>query len=608
MPQINMCLPSLHYQRLNMLKLKSNHFKDEQTTQIVSWGHWFTLFNVFVVIALGSQYLFIADWPRTFMGRFYAIISAIGHFSFLTFIAYLILLFPLSFFIRSACWQRMIAIIIATLGIALLLIDIEVFKQFRMHLNLSIWQLLTTQKGSFLSTNLIIIPFILLFEILFAVWSWKKLRSLSKRKRFARPIVILFMLSFVSSHLIHIWADANFYRPITMQRSSLPLSYPLTARHFLERYGFIEENDYRNRITQEGNPFAIAIEYPLDRITFDDTQTSKKNVLMIVIDGWNYSLLSENMPWLNDFAKSNIYFSNNYASSNQAYLNDFSLFYGLDPNYYNSILSSHKTSTLIEVVNQQHYNLGLFSTEGFSDSLYRYALLSNFTLPDPIKKNNKQTTDNWITWHNTQSELYNHAPLFSVIQYSIGNKNKKMPISELESNAAKLDQYLKSIIDHLKLSNLYDNTIIVIAGTNDIKIDKVKKTALRNDGNNFNREYLKVPLIVSWPGKENLNFNHVTSQTDILPTLMQDVFNVTTSPQQYSQGNNLFNQTSKQWIIAGNENKIAALYKDKTIVIDEYGRSKVYDLSGKQLKNEKISLPIFLQIVTENRRFMVVDN
>ena len=69
-----------------MLKLKNNHIKDDQTSQIVSWGHWFTLFNIFVVIVLGSQYLLIADWPRTFMGRFYSIISDIVHISFQTII------------------------------------------------------------------------------------------------------------------------------------------------------------------------------------------------------------------------------------------------------------------------------------------------------------------------------------------------------------------------------------------------------------------------------------------------------------------------------------------------------------------------------------------
>ncbi|OCG38057.1 DUF3413 domain-containing protein [Gilliamella sp. Gris1-4] len=590
-----------------MLKIKNTYFKDYRASQIVSWGHWFTLFNIFVVILLGSQYLFIADWPRTFMGRFYAIISAIGHFSYLTFIAYLILLFPLSFFIHSSRWQRIIATVFATVGLSLLIIDIEVFSHFRMHLNLSIWQLFSSQKVTYLSTVFIAIPFILLIEILFSVWSWKKLRSLSKRKRYAKPVVILFILCFVSSHLIHIWADANFYRPITMQRSSLPLSYPLTARHFLERYGFIKENGYRDRVAQEGNPFAMAIECPLGNIVYNQ-KTIKNNVLMIVIEGWNTNLLTKHMPWLNEFSQDNIFFANHYGASNQSYLNDFSLFYGLDPNYYNSILVGHKPSVLLDVVTKQHYNLGLFSENGFAEPLYRSALLSNFSIPQPKKQSNKQITENWRAWHEEQNSLANHAPLFSIIQYSLGSKNKKITISDLQSEAKRLDQYIESLIAYLKLSNAYDDTIIVITGSNDIKIDEVKKVALRNAGSDFNRESLKVPLIISWPNKGRAQITEATSQTDIMLTLMQDAFYVTTPPQLYSQGKNLFTQKSRQWLVAGDENTIAALYDDKTVVLDAFGRSKIYDINGKLQKAEKISLPIFLQIVTENRRFMVVDN
>lgn len=590
-----------------MLKIKNTYFKDYRASQIVSWGHWFTLFNIFVVILLGSQYLFIADWPRTFMGRFYAIISAIGHFSYLTFIAYLILLFPLSFFIHSSRWQRIIATFFATVGLSLLIIDIEVFSHFRMHLNLSIWQLFSSQKVTYLSTIFIAIPFILLIEILFSVWSWKKLRSLSKRKCYAKPVVILFILCFVASHLIHIWADANFYRPITMQRSSLPLSYPLTARHFLERYGFIKENGYRDRVAQEGNPFAMAIEYPLGNIVYNQ-KPIKNNVLMIVIEGWNTNLFTKHMPWLNEFSQDNIFFTNHYGASNQSYLNDFSLFYGLDPNYYNSILVGHKPSVLLDVVTKQHYNLGLFSEDGFAEPLYRSALLSNFSIPQPKKQSNKQITENWRAWHEEQNSLANHAPLFSIIQYSLGSKNKKITISDLQSEAKRLDQYIESLIAYLKLSNAYDDTIIVITGSNDIKIDEVKKVALRNAGSDFNRESLKVPLIISWPNKGRAQITEATSQTDIMLTLMQDAFYVTTPPQLYSQGKNLFTQKSRQWLVAGDENTIAALYDDKTVVLDAFGRSKIYDINGKLQKAEKISLPIFLQIVTENRRFMVVDN
>ncbi|MWN05571.1 DUF3413 domain-containing protein [Gilliamella sp. Pas-s95] len=590
-----------------MLKIKNTYFKDDRASQIVSWGHWFTLFNIFVVILLGSQYLLIADWPRTFMGRFYAIISAIGHFSYLTFIAYLILLFPLSFFIHSSRWQRIIATAFATVGLSLLLIDIEVFSRFRMHLNLSIWQLFSAQNVSYLSTVFIAIPFILLIEILFSLWSWKKLRSLSKRKRYAKPIVIVFIVCFVASHLIHSWADANFYRPITMQRVSLPLSYPLTARHFLERYGFMKENGYRDRVTQEGNPFAMTIEYPLGRIVYDQ-QPTKNNVLMIVIDGWNVDLLTKCMPWLNEFSQDNIAFTNHYGASNQSYLNDFSLFYGLDPNYYNSILVGHKPSVLLEVVTKQRYNLGLFSVDGFAEPLYRSALLSNFSIPESKRESNKQITENWMKWHEEQNSLDNHAPLFSIIQYSMFDKNKKVSISTLQSEAKKLDQYIESLIAYLRLSNAYDNTVIIITGTNDIKIDEAKKIALRNTDKDFNREALKVPLIMSWTNKGSAQITQATSQTDIMCTLMQDVFYVTTPPQQYSQCENLFNFKPRQWLVAGDENMIAALYDDKTVVLDAFGRSKIYDLNGKLQKGEKISLPVFLQIVTENRRFMVVDN
>ncbi|OCG60589.1 MULTISPECIES: DUF3413 domain-containing protein [unclassified Gilliamella] len=590
-----------------MLKIKNTYFKDDRASQIVSWGHWFTLFNIFVVILLGSQYLLIADWPRTFMGRFYAIISAIGHFSYLTFVAYLVLLFPLSFFIHSSRWQRIIATIFATVGISLLIIDIEVFSHFRMHLNLSIWQLFSSQKVSYLSTVFIAIPFVLLIEILFSLWSWKKLRSLNKRKCYAKPVVIFFIICFVASHLIHSWADANFYRPITMQRSSLPLSYPLTARHFLERYGFIKENGYRDRVAQEGNPFAMAIEYPLGRLVYDK-QPIKNNVLMIVIDGWNTNLLTKHMPRLNAFAQDNITFTNHYGASNQSYLNDFSLFYGLDPNYYNSILVGHKPSVLFEVVTKQRYNLGLFSADGFAEPLYRSALLSNFSIPEPKKQSNKQITENWRAWHEEQNHLDNHAPLFSIIQYSLGDKNKKIAISDLQSEAKKLDQYIESLIAYLRLSNAYNDTVIIITGTNDIKIDEVKKVASRNTSSGFKRESLKVPLIISWPNKESAQITEATSQTDIMLTLMQEVFYVTTPPQQYSQGKNLFTRKPRQWLVAGDENTIAALYDDKTVVLDAFGRSKIYDINGKLQKEEKISLPIFLQIVTENRRFMVVDN
>ncbi|XKM12973.1 DUF3413 domain-containing protein [Orbaceae bacterium ac157xtp] len=584
-----------------MLKIKNNQLHNDRTSQIVSWGHWFTLFNIFLVIALGSRYLFIADWPATFLGRVYAVISCIGHFSFLAFVIYLITLFPLSFFISSVRWQRIIAILIATISISLLLIDIEIFTRFRMHLSFSLWQILTSPDDNILSAKwqrlFIFVPFMLLLQTLFAIWSWRKLRSLTKRRRLSYPFIAIFVICFLSSHLIHIWADANFYRPITMQRSSLPLSYPLTARHLLERYGFIQSGDYNTRIEQEGNPFAIAVEYPLGKISYQKSN-HPYNILMITVDEWNEINQQKTMPIFSKFAHENIEFTSHYSASTKDYLGQFSLFYGLDPNYYQSILASHKSSALIDTLTKQHYNIGLFASDGFNHALYRYALLLNFSIPETNKISSVQaTTDYWLTWHKEQTNT-NASPWFSIIEYRKSPKQNKVGDASLQF-MKNIDNSLAKILEEIKTTNQQDNTIIIVTASN--------KQQQHANTINFNREDLHVPLAIAWPNKENQTFNEVTTHVDIMQTIMQNALGVTNTPTQYSQGQNLFDSTVRKWITVGDEMSISALYQDKVISINNSGQYQIFDKSGNYQNHEKLGLSTFLQLVTQNRRFMVTN-
>ena len=61
----------------------------EKVSQMISWGHWFALFNILLGLLLGSRYLFVADWPSSLFGRVYAVISWLGHFSFVGFSDYI---------------------------------------------------------------------------------------------------------------------------------------------------------------------------------------------------------------------------------------------------------------------------------------------------------------------------------------------------------------------------------------------------------------------------------------------------------------------------------------------------------------------------------------
>ena len=315
----------------------------EKVSQMVSWGHWFALFNILLAMVLGSRYLFVADWPTTLAGRVYSYVSLVGHFSFLVFATYLLILFPLTFIVMSQRLMRFLSAILATAGMTLLLIDSEVFTRFHLHLNPIVWELVINPDQNEAARDwqlmFISVPIILLIEMLFATWSWQKLRSLTRRRHFAKPLAAFFFICFIASHVVYIWADANFYRPITMQRANLPLSYPMTARKFLEKHGLLDAQEYQRRLIEQGNPEAVSVQYPLSELRYRDMGTGQ-NVLLITVDGLNYSRFEQQMPALAEFAGQNISFTRHMSSGNTADNGIFGLFYGVSPSYMDGILST----------------------------------------------------------------------------------------------------------------------------------------------------------------------------------------------------------------------------------------------------------------------------
>ncbi|STU65768.1 putative phopshatase/sulfatase [Klebsiella pneumoniae subsp. pneumoniae] len=335
-----------------------------------------------LAMVLGSRYLFVADWPTTLAGRLFSYVSLVGHFSFLVFTSYVLILFPLTFIVVSQRLMRFLSVILATAGMTLLLIDSEVFTRFHLHLNPVVWELVINPDQNEMARDwqlmFISVPVIFLIEMLFATWSWQKLRSLTRRRHYARPVAWFFFLSFVSSHLVYIWADANFYRPITMQRANLPLSYPMTARRFLEKHGLLDAQDYQRRLVEQGAPEAVSVQYPLSNLRYRDLGAGY-NVLLITVDNLNYSRFEKTMPALAAFAKENVNFTQHMSSGNTptaaclACSTVFAWLYGRCP------LGAY-SAALITALNQQGYQLGLFSSDGFSSPLYRQALLSDFSL------------------------------------------------------------------------------------------------------------------------------------------------------------------------------------------------------------------------------------
>lgn len=575
----------------------------EKVSQMVSWGHWFALFNILLSLVIGSRYLFIADWPTTLAGRIYSYVSIIGHFSFLVFAAYLLILFPLTFIVGSQRLMRFLSVILATAGMTLLLIDSEVFTRFHLHLNPIVWQLVINPDENEMARDwqlmFISVPVILLLELVFATWSWQKLRSLTRRRRFARPLAAFLFIAFIASHVVYIWADANFYRPITMQRANLPLSYPMTARRFLEKHGLLDAQEYQRRLIEQGNPDAVSVQYPLSELRYRDMGTGQ-NVLLITVDGLNYSRFEKQMPALAGFAEQNISFTRHMSSGNTTDNGIFGLFYGISPSYMDGILSTRTPAALITALNQQGYQLGLFSSDGFTSPLYRQALLSDFSMPSVRTQSDEQTATQWINWLGRYAQEDNRW--FSWVSFNgtnIDDSNQQAFARKYSRAAGNVDDQINRVLNALRDSGKLDNTVVIITAGRGIPLSEEEETF------DWSHGHLQVPLVIHWPGTPAQRINALTDHTDLMTTLMQRLLHVSTPASEYSQGQDLFNpQRRHYWVTAADNDTLAITTPKKTLVLNNNGKYHTYNLRGERVKDEKPQLSLLLQVLTDEKRFI----
>ncbi|MCF4047911.1 LPS biosynthesis-modulating metalloenzyme YejM [Escherichia coli] len=575
----------------------------EKVSQMVSWGHWFALFNILLSLVIGSRYLFIADWPTTLAGRIYSYVSIIGHFSFLVFATYLLILFPLTFIVGSQRLMRFLSVILATAGMTLLLIDSEVFTRFHLHLNPIVWQLVINPDENEMARDwqlmFISVPVILLLELVFATWSWQKLRSLTRRRRFARPLAAFLFIAFIASHVVYIWADANFYRPITMQRANLPLSYPMTARRFLEKHGLLDAQEYQRRLIEQGNPDAVSVQYPLSELRYRDMGTGQ-NVLLITVDGLNYSRFEKQMPALAVFAEQNISFTRHMSSGNTTDNGIFGLFYGISPSYMDGILSTRTPAALITALNQQGYQLGLFSSDGFTSPLYRQALLSDFSMPSVRTQSDEQTATQWINWLGRYAQEDNRW--FSWVSFNgtnIDDSNQQAFARKYSRAAGNVDDQINRVLNALRDSGKLDNTVVIITAGRGIPLSEDEETF------DWSHGHLQVPLVIHWPGTPAQRINALTDHTDLMTTLMQRLLHVSTPASEYSQGQDLFNpQRRHYWVTAADNDTLAITTPKKTLVLNNNGKYRTYNLRGERVKDEKPQLSLLLQVLTDEKRFI----
>ncbi|AUD60702.1 sulfatase [Shewanella sp. Pdp11] len=592
-----------------MVERKKQMSRD-RVSRLINWGHWFAFFNGILAMIVGSRYLGSVGYPETWYGWVYLSVSTIGQFSFLAFIAYLICLFPLTLILPYSKILRGVAAVIATLSLCILLYDTIVYADYGMHLSPFAFDLAWADLNALLhGTSYIVTPLaIIAIELTAANFLWKRIEKIQKLN-LGNKVITLVGICFVSSHLIHIWADAADITEITRFDDTYPLSYPATARSFMESHGIdgSSQGDDVNHNTS-------VLNYPEQPLTCQ--ADTKINVLMITIDSLRADMVDgKSMPFLQQYTENNQSFTQHFSGGNQFRTGMFSLLYGLQGSYGDARIFNSTSPLMTRSFQQAGYELGLFLPETNLNLRSSQAMFNDFNPVIAEETNGSADADlhtvaSFNEWHSIQNK-----PWFALVNLK-APENFDTPVGFLGIETVKanpdlmpaqkvlFNQYRQSLYfvdQQLKamLANVPNDTLVIITGVNGKMFTSNSDEANRN----LSPQSVKVPLVIHWPNTGASKVKYRTSHYGIAPTLMTHVLGCTNNTTDYSAGRSLLQPSKETWIYIG-DSRIFAIYQEAEVtVIDRHGKYRIYDENYEHRLNKKMSAPELIEVMREGRRF-----
>lgn len=604
----------------------------DHVSRLIGWGHWFVFFNILLAMAVSVRYLFAAGLPDTVLGTVYMLVSWVGHFAFLTFCTYLLTLFPLTFLFPKLKAVQFLGAGLATGALTLLLIDTQVFSLFGFHLNPSVWRLLLDQAQAEGASGwgwlFALVPVLFVLELWLGAWLWRW--SPRRSRSLSRPLGLPLLVCFFLTHSVHIWADATLYTPITLQKANFPLSYPMTAKSFLIKQGWLDEAEYRERSEQIIDKPKQRLNYPLRPLSVQPPERAP-NILLVVADGLRADYLDHiTMPNLSRYAERHLRFDDHLSAGNRPEPALFSLFYSLPAHYRREAELERTAPVLLNELQRQDYRFGLFVSGGTGSPLYKDAIFSNLRSPGMQAapegaEGDRQALSNFANWLNTQSK---ERPWFSYVyldalnslsvpeglqgpfQPALDQLNPAAPFQSGQRDAL-LNHYRNAVFytDQLLgallglVQNAERDTIVVVTAGHGMEFNDNGNNTW-GYGNAYSPAQLRVPLVIGWPGKPAEHISYPTSHLDLAPTLLQQALGVTTPLRSYASGQSLFRARPNRWRMASDEEEYAIYQQNDITLFSRRGELQLVDATSfQERKDSSPELTLLMQVMNELNRF-----
>lgn len=596
-------------------------------------GAWFFLVNSVFALLISIRFMRHFAGVEGVATYVYLTFTTLSHFVTLTFAMYLLFYLPLALLIPRKTLLQGWAALVVTFGLAVLTIDTFVFDLYRFHINSFTLELMFGGAGSdifqFHYSQYLLVISAMVITLVIEAFIFRWISNLVKKSAFrgGKWIIGSILLMMLSSHVMHAWAAAIGYRPITKVSRCYPLYIPTTANRFLYRLGLVSPTQDYVLVNEVMSNDAKGLRYPLNPIVADTV--SNKSILILLLDSWKSNAMDSVItPHIAEFSEDAFYFSNHYSGSNGTRTGVFSLFYGIPGLYWYDVLGGQIGPVLIDQLINCHYQMGIFASSSLISPPFDRTIFSNVkdirlhTQGNAAHDRDIQITKDWLDFTDRYVESGRRQPFFGFVFYDamhsmahpddfkgpfqpawkypqyekLSNQMDPTPFLNLYKNVTCFeDSLLGVVLTDLQEKGLIDNTIVIITSDHGQEFNENKKGYWGHNGN-YSQAQLGVPLIVRWPGMTPTVFKHWTCHYDIVPTLMQHLFHCRNEITDYSIGKSLFDTTPREWLIVGSKDNFGILEPDRITSIN-YDRSfDITDRNLNEIQGAKLNSKLFNEI------------
>ncbi|NOY63675.1 MAG: sulfatase-like hydrolase/transferase [Gammaproteobacteria bacterium] len=468
-----------------------------------------------------------------------------------------------------------------------LLADSKLYELYGFHINGFVINLVSTpggieSLGGDMQTK---ISFALVAFAAFAfhallLWAVVHLSSnsgLAANKRRLRWLLVIFIVVAISERIVFGVSDIQLHGPVLESAERLPIYGNVTFRSAAARLGFVVEQRKKGfRIGQKN----LELNYPQAPLQVN-APDKPLNIIFLLAESLRWDMLTpEIMPATYQLAEHALKLENHYSGGNGTRQGLFSFFYGLYGSYWDAFLHSERGPVLIDVLQQQNYQINAYTSAAFTYPEFDRTLFSQLpadalhqfdgsvsvvdrdqrntsAIIKSIRDRDPQRPFMMFMFYESTHARYFFPEALAIRKPFLGNlnyatmsrKSLRKDIDQLKNRYVNASHYVDTqiarVITALKQENLMDNTILIVSGDHG---EEFMEKGHWGHNAGFSEEQVRTPMVIWLPGTEANVVTSITSHLDIVPTLMP-LLGVSNPRADYSLGIDLLGDGSRRYTV-----------------------------------------------------------